>query len=434
MRKSSRGSQETKQRRILVLYIQTYAVSEMAAAATPLPKLVRALQEQKDYFIGACTVKDGMDDELNTGIDTCLELGGKVGVREMDDEVAKCISVPSEQGIARKLAEENFEALRRELIVACFLARDSEARVVFEEGKLKRVFLGNEDKKATEKVKAWWEENASIFKAFEFSGLQSSLIGLIRYICKHEEEEPTEGIEKKMSEFIAQVTSAWDRQRNPWDHFTQTSPARCKDFAHKVKSYYFGEYDNKRKKYSVARPKCQLTGARTNLRAAHLCPVHGSAIMSDWGLYPEDINDPRNGLYLSDRVEELFDRRRLTFLWDFIRDIFYSVVLDPKVRNDEPKLHQKRLKFPTNHRPWKRILVNHSKSAFDYWKNGNHKLQEVDGKVLLGTHANGTEFWLFEPSEYPNWKFSYFESVETSDMENIKDSDDWVNSLGEPKG
>eukprot|EP01138_Halocafeteria_seosinensis_P005092 gb/GECG01005206.1/.p1 GENE.gb/GECG01005206.1/~~gb/GECG01005206.1/.p1 ORF type:complete len:412 (+),score=58.06 gb/GECG01005206.1/:1-1236(+) len=400
-----------------------------AETPVPVPKLVAALQENKNYFIGSCSIKEGKKDDLNARIDACLKVGGERAIRRMKDVLETSIYVPSEEGDAREEAEANLESLRRLLIVACFLAQDVEAREVFRQGKLKRVFLGNGREVAKEKMKGWWEENPSTFELFKFSHLQSSLNALIENICV-DEEEPTEDerMENKVSELYERVKNSMEREHNPWDHFTRTSPGRSVAFVHGVKDYYFGEFDIKTHTHSVAVPKCQLTGvAATECSAAHLCPLSQPAAMSDWGLSADDINDPRNGLYLSKRVEEHFDNSRLTFLWDFINDSFYSVVLDPDVRVNEPDLHQKQLNFPIpDHRPWKRILVNHSRIVFDYWKKKNHRLPEVDGQVMLGTHADGAEFWLLLPSQYPHWKFTYFESVGSSDVSNKNDSDDWL--------
>eukprot|EP01138_Halocafeteria_seosinensis_P011563 gb/GECG01011812.1/.p1 GENE.gb/GECG01011812.1/~~gb/GECG01011812.1/.p1 ORF type:complete len:103 (+),score=9.91 gb/GECG01011812.1/:1-309(+) len=99
------------------------------------------------------------------------------------------------------------------------------------------------------------------------------------------------------------------------------------------------------------------------------------------GLSTEAINKPKNALYLRLRV----DRKELAFLWEFLSDTFYCVVLDKQARKgDHKNLHMRQLKFPNGRKPWRRILVNHAKYSFQKLskKHPNHGLTIEEGKVF----------------------------------------------------
>eukprot|EP01138_Halocafeteria_seosinensis_P008409 gb/GECG01008594.1/.p1 GENE.gb/GECG01008594.1/~~gb/GECG01008594.1/.p1 ORF type:complete len:246 (+),score=27.32 gb/GECG01008594.1/:1-738(+) len=193
--------------------------------------------------------------------------------------------------------------------------------------------------------------------------------------------------------------------RGPWDKY----------FRDKVEKYYFGKLKTRwcGTKYGKAREHpvcCQLTGDLHSLRAAHLSPFCAPKFLLGMGLRKNDINNEKNALILAKRVEEMFDKKQLTFLWEFLGDTFYSVVMNRTDREANPDLHLKELSFfKAGRKPWRRVLVNHAKYAFQKRK---HELEVVDGKVNVGK-KDGKDFWLLLPSEYPDWPFDNYHDIAT---------------------
>lgn len=114
---------------------------------------------------------------------------------------------------------------------------------------------------------------------------------------------------------------------------------------------------------------CQILGPHVgSVQNAHIWPYNNRASLMLVDLEESDIDNPRNVLRLHTDIEHKFDRFAITFVQsggDFILK-----VLDPALKASTKPLQGThasfqsidgmKLLFPSNNRPWKRLLGTHS--------------------------------------------------------------------------
>jgi hypothetical protein len=121
---------------------------------------------------------------------------------------------------------------------------------------------------------------------------------------------------------------------------------------------------------------CMVSGctiASKDVTAAHIWPARArSSLASLFGLSLEDLNSYRNGILMASSLEKQFDAQRVAFSYDFIHDMFSFHVLDPTLKNQNPKgliettfgcLEGRQLQHPPGKMPFRRLLVWHYASA-----------------------------------------------------------------------
>ena len=108
----------------------------------------------------------------------------------------------------------------------------------------------------------------------------------------------------------------------------------------------------------------------TGIIAAHIWKAstrgHG---LQEFGLRVDDINSPRNGLFLTKGLEEAFDRQQVCFLYNLLRGEFVLWVVDTTISDKTIQgsdktfgdVHGWPLACPPNCAPFRRLLSWHAR-------------------------------------------------------------------------
>jgi hypothetical protein len=128
---------------------------------------------------------------------------------------------------------------------------------------------------------------------------------------------------------------------------------------------------------------CQVLGPDTKyVRTAHLWPHNNMENLPLVDLVATDIDNPKNVLRLHSDIENKFDRFSLTFVPS--GNDFFLKVLDPSINNfilrdttvTFEDLDGKPLLFPSENRPWRRILGTHSILAHRKARNNGYLISD----------------------------------------------------------
>ena len=183
------------------------------------------------------------------------------------------------------------------------------------------------------------------------------------------------------------------------DHASSTgrSSSKRKEFKRALIDRYFPKNESGQQE----QVKCMLTSSTDNVAAAHLVPHSRACDLKRFNLSKGVINSAKNGLLLDKHVEEAFDELTITFLWNFLTNDFYCVVVDPELRKDPTKgqWHGKKLDFNGSKRPYRRILVEHAKKAFRTFSN--HGIPKDEQGRLCIHMSSGTTSYLLDPFDLP---------------------------------
>jgi len=112
---------------------------------------------------------------------------------------------------------------------------------------------------------------------------------------------------------------------DPWEDLPSDSSRLRKDFRNRVILFYNAD-DN-------AAAQCMVTGSRATghkgVIAAHIWPSATKGVgLARFGLAPQDIHSPRNGMLLLKSIESAFDQKRVAFAYNSVRRTFDFAVLD----------------------------------------------------------------------------------------------------------
>jgi len=112
---------------------------------------------------------------------------------------------------------------------------------------------------------------------------------------------------------------------------------------------------------------------RSQVRAAHIWKscTRGDGLEA-FGLDPNDVHSPRNGILLAEPIEQAFDVKSLCFTWDPFKKELIIHVLDPALHTEEilstgrtfATIHGQSLKCPSDAIPFRRILSFHARLSF----------------------------------------------------------------------
>ena len=160
-----------------------------------------------------------------------------------------------------------------------------------------------------------------------------------------------------------------------------TGSQRSSNFRKKVINYYHRESSSRK---SV---KCQIldkfvthTAAQDTIIAAHIwkASTRGKDL-EEFGLREEDVNNPKNGLFLTKGIEDAFDNQRVCFLYNTLNKQLFLWVADSRILSNTiegsnpPKkfsdVHQKPLCCPDQSRlPFRRLLSWHARLTLELRK------------------------------------------------------------------
>ena len=160
-----------------------------------------------------------------------------------------------------------------------------------------------------------------------------------------------------------------------------TGSQRNPRFRKKVIRFY------QRESSSGSSVKCQILDeyvahgvALNTVIAAHIwkASTRGKDL-EEFDLCAEDINNARNGMFLTKGIEEAFDNQQVCFLYNLLNKELCLWVADARILSETidgsnpPKkfadVHQKPLHCPDeNHMPFRRLLSWHARLTLELWK------------------------------------------------------------------
>jgi len=180
-----------------------------------------------------------------------------------------------------------------------------------------------------------------------------------------------ERVEKKLEVIssMAQEVAVQKRRRlDVWDH----ASLRSKEEQDGFKSNLIGFYDCGDGK-DDKQLKCMVTGKvfpRDQVIASHLWKraTEGQGL-DEFGLEPDDVDSPRNGLLMLDDIENAFDRKDLCFIYHPTKQEIRLFLLNPNLKN--AVITNTALTFGDidgtpllgSNRPFRRLLGWHAKCA-----------------------------------------------------------------------
>jgi len=163
--------------------------------------------------------------------------------------------------------------------------------------------------------------------------------------------------------------NCWERES-----LRTSGSQRNAKFRKKVIKFY------QRQSQSGKSVKCQIldeyvrnedaSDENTGIIAAHVWKAstrgHG---LQDFGLRVDDINSPRNGLFLTKGLEEAFDRQQVCFLYNLLRGelvlwVVDTTIFDKTIQGSEKTfddVHGWPLKCPPDRAPFRRLLSWHAR-------------------------------------------------------------------------
>lgn len=175
--------------------------------------------------------------------------------------------------------------------------------------------------------------------------------------------------------------------------------------------------------------KCMVVDAffpRHLVRASHIWKFETEGDgLTEFGLYPSDLSNPRNGFLLCEDIEKAFDVKRVCFLVDRLRSdelyikVLDRILLDPATSPVVCQGHTTvrfcdidgmQLQYPPGFLPFRRILDFHAKCSFE----------KAINKGWLAPSSSFTDFFdMSVGSSIPDYNIY-------QDLESDGDSDDEV--------
>lgn len=170
---------------------------------------------------------------------------------------------------------------------------------------------------------------------------------------------------------------------NCWERESQrtTGIKRDPDFREKVISHY------KRESNSGKSVKCQILDeyvlhdiARDTIIAVHIWKAETQGKhLDEFGLREEDVNNVRNGMFLTKGIKDAFDKQQVCFLYNKLSNEPYLWVADTTILSDTIEgsnppttfadVRKKPLRCPDkDHMPFRRLLAWHARLTLELRK------------------------------------------------------------------
>ena len=188
------------------------------------------------------------------------------------------------------------------------------------------------------------------------------------------------GLLKLVSE---EVNKTRKSRLNCWEResLRTTGSKRDPQFRKKVIRHY------QRESNSGKSVKCQILDkyvphdmAKDTVIAAHIWKAETRGkFLDEFDLGEEDVNNVRNGMFVTKGIEKAFDNQQVCFLYNTLKEKLYLWVADSRILSDKiegsnpPKtfadVHQKPLCCPDgNHMPFRRLLAWHARLTLELRK------------------------------------------------------------------
>uniref|UniRef100_A0A6U3ASU7 HNH nuclease domain-containing protein n=1 Tax=Entomoneis paludosa TaxID=265537 RepID=A0A6U3ASU7_9STRA len=187
----------------------------------------------------------------------------------------------------------------------------------------------------------------------------------------------------KLLKLVAEEVNKTRKSRlNCWERESArtTGSNRSPQFRQKVIRHY------QRKSSSGKSVKCQvleewttLAAAEESIIAAHIwkASTRGKDLQ-EFGLSETDVDNPRNGLFLTKGIEDAFENQQVCFLYNTIKRqlilwVADSTILSKTIEGSNPSMkfsdiHQRPLICPRNSLPFRRLLSWHARLTLELRK------------------------------------------------------------------
>ncbi|CAB9531649.1 expressed unknown protein [Seminavis robusta] len=137
-------------------------------------------------------------------------------------------------------------------------------------------------------------------------------------------------------------------------------------------------------------PNCKAEDETTGIIAAHIWKASARGhLLEEFGLRTEDVNSPRNGLFLTKGIEDAFDNQQVCFLYNVLGTELVLWVADTSITEKTidgscktfSDVHQKPLLCPRGCMPYRRLLAWHARLTLELWSetaDTQHYTSEYD--------------------------------------------------------
>lgn len=232
----------------------------------------------------------------------------------------------------------------------------------------------------------------------------------------HHQSAQMEKMMTALPDLLREVGISRKSRLNCWERESMRTSGskRSKRFRRKVIEYY------KRASNSGKKVKCQILDEyifnneaedeATGIIAAHIWKAstrgHG---LEEFGLRPEEVNSPRNGLFLTKGLEDALDHQQICFLYNLLENKIVLWVADTLLMNKTiagsgktttdgsdmtfSDVHQKPLLCPPNCLPFRRLLSWHARLTLEW------RPQTVDARRFTSAYDSppGRENAVIDP-------------------------------------
>lgn len=178
---------------------------------------------------------------------------------------------------------------------------------------------------------------------------------------------------------VEEVNRTRKKRLNPWakDSLHSIGSERDPKFRNNVIKYY------RRESRSGTEVKCQILeeyitkeDAQSSIIAAHIWKAGTKGRdLDDFGLKTTDVNNPRNGMFLTKGIEVAFDKQQVCFLYNFLEKKLYLWVADESIKTEviegsKPEkyfsdVHLKPLCCGGEDMPFRRLLSHHARLTLE---------------------------------------------------------------------
>jgi hypothetical protein len=164
---------------------------------------------------------------------------------------------------------------------------------------------------------------------------------------------------------------------NPWERESArtTGSKRSDKFREKVIAYYRPISQSKKNvKCQVLDVFTPIEEAQDKIIAAHIwkASTRGKGL-EEFGLEDNDVNSPRNGLFLTKGIEDAFDKQQVCFLYNILESKLVLWIADSNIMTETIEgstwkfsdVHQRPLICPPNCLPYRRLLSWHARLTLE---------------------------------------------------------------------